>query len=550
MYTSGSTGEMPGRSARPASPRRAACLPPTDALFVPAPFLPPPLAGKPKGVVMRHSHLVAGVGGMAQNVTLRDSREMYVSYLPLAHILALQCEAAMLGCGATLCYTDPRELPRALPRFSPTVFAGVPKVWEMLKAGLEGKLAKGPAPLRIIFEVLLDWKISRLKAGGAHTRLRPLLRRHLQEGVRPVESPVRRLRGRAHVGLPTALLPLRLQQPHRPGLRADGDLRGGVFPIYTRPVSGRPPPSPGSSLAQHAVLCGRRARSSFRHVPFRCRRAGVVGPPVPCVELALQSEPEITDSAGLPYLHTDTTGSGGEAVLGRGEICLRGPCISQGYYQMPDKTKEDYDAEVSRRHNCSAIACCVGRTAALTPRVALSLPSPQGFFHTGDIGQLTADGCVQIVDRKKNLIKLKGGEYVALEAMETAFLASPYGSALMVLANGDLDWPLAVACVGKGLAARGALEEWARGAGVAAEPFDALIADPRARAEVVRSFVAAGREAGLSKLELRLRDVALVDDLWSPGHGMTASMKLDRREVAKIHAKEVQEMYKRNGVRI
>ena len=103
---------------------------------------------------------------MAQNVTLRDSREMYVSYLPLAHILALQCEAAMLGCGATLCYTDPRELPRALPRFSPTVFAGVPKVWEMLKAGLEGKLAKGPAPLRIIFEVLLDWKISRLKAGG------------------------------------------------------------------------------------------------------------------------------------------------------------------------------------------------------------------------------------------------------------------------------------------------------------------------------------------------------------------------------------------------
>lgn len=46
--------------------------------------------GKPKGVVMRHSNLVAGIGGMITNVNLRPGQEQFVSYLPLAHILALQ----------------------------------------------------------------------------------------------------------------------------------------------------------------------------------------------------------------------------------------------------------------------------------------------------------------------------------------------------------------------------------------------------------------------------------------------------------------------------
>jgi long-chain acyl-CoA synthetase len=59
-----------------------------------------------------------------------------------------------------------------------------------------------------------------------------------------------------------------------------------------------------------------------------------------------------------------------------------GPCIAYGYYKLPDKAKEEFDAD--------------------------------GWFHTGYIGQFTADGAIQqIVHRKKNLVKLKGGEYVA-----------------------------------------------------------------------------------------------------------------------------------------
>jgi len=145
-----------------------------DSTFEPKPPKPSDVAvimytsgstGKPKGVVMKHSHVIAGLAGMVTNVTLREREEIYVSYLPLAHILALQVENIIFKLGGTSCYTDPRQLPKDMPRFQPTIMCGVPKVWEMLQMGLEKKLSKGPKPLYIIFQVLLSWKIKMLQLG-------------------------------------------------------------------------------------------------------------------------------------------------------------------------------------------------------------------------------------------------------------------------------------------------------------------------------------------------------------------------------------------------
>jgi long-chain acyl-CoA synthetase len=226
----------------------------------------------------------------------------------------------------------------------------------------------------------------------------------------------------------------------------------------------------------------------------------------------LQSEPDIKDSAGLPYMYTDSVGSKGEAVIGRGEICMRGPCVSHGYYKLPDKTKEEYDEE--------------------------------GWFHTGDIGQFTADGVIQIVDRKKNLVKLKGGEYVALEAMEGAFVTSPFAMAVCVVANGDLDGPLAIV-----LADNEHLQHWAAENKISYESLKELAEKQETRKAVVKSMVGTGKLAGLTALELRVQDCTIITDVeWTPGNGMTATMKIDRRQLFNMHTDELNAMLKRNGV--
>jgi len=434
--------------------------------------------GQPKGVVMKHSHLVAGIAGMATNVDLREGQETFVSYLPLAHILALQIENAMLSVGATLCYTDPRQLPKVMPKFQPTIFAGVPKVWELLQGGLEKKMAQGPTALNIVFSILLSWKMK-------------MLSNHMDTPVSNLFFGIicSKVFGRRRI---------------RFGVTGGGPMSASLQ-LFCRAVFNSP-------IIQGYALTETCVGGCFQATTDQ--RPGIVGPPVPCVEIVLQSEPEFTDSDGFSYLHTDTKGSKGEPVIGRGEICMRGPCISSGYYKLPGKTKEDFDEE--------------------------------GFFHTGDIGQFTADGCIQIVDRKKNLVKLKGGEYVAVEAMETAFATSAYCVTLCVIANGDLDGPLAIVLVNKHT-----LESWAKNAGISFSSVHELSHNKDARQEVVKSFVAAGKEAGLGKLELRIKDCALITDTeWTPGHGMTASMKLDRKQILSIHKEELENMYKRNGVTI
>jgi len=241
-------------------------------------------------------------------------------------------------------------------------------------------------------------------------------------------------------------------------------------------------------------------------------RESVVGPPVPCVEVMLQSEPEILDSAGFPYLHTDTKDSKGSPVIGRGEICFRGPCISSGYYKLPDKTAEEYDKD--------------------------------GWFHSGDIGQFTSDGVIQIVDRKKNLIKLRGGEYVQIESMEVAFGQSPFVSAVCVVANGDLDTPLAIVN-----ADDNCLKKWAAENDTHYDDLQELADKKDTREAVVKSMVKEGKESGLTTLELRIKDCCLVvGNEWGPGNGMTASMKIDRKQILKIHEEELNAMLKRNGV--
>lgn len=127
--------------------------------------------------------------------------------------------------------------------------------------------------------------------------------------------------------------------------------------------------------------------------------SGTCGGPLPGVEVKLADLPE------MGYLSSDKP-------YPRGEVCLRGAIIFKGYYENEEATKDAFDEE--------------------------------GFFKTGDVGQWLDDGCLQIIDRAKNLFKLSQGEYVSPETLEQEYSKAKLVLQIFVYGNSLHDHLVAV----------------------------------------------------------------------------------------------------------
>ena len=88
-----------------------------------------------------------------------------------------------------------------------------------------------------------------------------------------------------------------------------------------------------------------------------------------------------------------------------GEIIVKGPSIMKGYYNKPELTKKVIDEE--------------------------------GYFHTGDIGELVDGKYLKITDRKKEIFKTSGGKYIAPQVMENKFKESRFIEQVMVIGEGE-----------------------------------------------------------------------------------------------------------------
>lgn len=149
----------------------------------------------------------------------------------------------------------------------------------------------------------------------------------------------------------------------------------------------------GYGLTETAAACAMTINNG--HVVYY-----TVGTPMCGQEIRLQSVPEMN------YTTEDTP-------YPRGEILVRGPSMFTGYYKNPELTKE--------------------------------VVEPDGWFHTGDIGQINPDGSLSIIDRKKSLLKLSQGEYVATEAVEAVFSECNWVSQIFIYGNSFENCLVAVA---------------------------------------------------------------------------------------------------------
>jgi long-chain acyl-CoA synthetase len=88
-----------------------------------------------------------------------------------------------------------------------------------------------------------------------------------------------------------------------------------------------------------------------------------------------------------------------------GEIIVKGPSVMMGYYNLPDESKAVFDEN--------------------------------GYFHTGDIGELVNGQYLKITDRKKEIFKTSGGKYIAPQVMENKFKESRFIEQIMVIGEGE-----------------------------------------------------------------------------------------------------------------
>jgi len=190
----------------------------------------------------------------------------------------------------------------------------------------------------------------------------------------------------------------------------------------------------------------------------------------------------------------------------QGEIWIRGPAISLGYFNNPEET-----------------------TAAFE----------DGWFKTGDIGEWDTVGHLKIIDRKKNLVKSLAGEYIALEKLEAIYRSDSTVVNIMVYADANQNKPVAVVVPNETV-----VVEIAKKNGINdGEHLSQLIHNRQLSNIILERLLTTGRNGGLVGIEL-LQSIILTDYEWTPQSGLvTSAMKLNRREIVKKHRVEIDAAY-------
>lgn len=221
-------------------------------------------------------------------------------------------------------------------------------------------------------------------------------------------------------------------------------------------------------------------------------KTGHVGPPSPACEIKLEDIPE------MGYTNADRP-------FPRGEICVRGPIIFQGYYKDEVNTREALDDD--------------------------------GWLHTGDVGMWIEGGRLKIIDRKKNIFKLAQGEYVAPEKIENVYARSPFVQQSFVYGNSLRAHLVAVAIPDPEY-----LLPWARERGLPKDPAE-LCRNPQVVAAVLKSMLEEGRAAGLKGFE-QVAAIHLHPEPFSVENGMmTPTFKLKRPQAQTFFQAAIDEMY-------
>lgn len=307
--------------------------------------------GDSKGVMLTYGQFDAAFKANDKCVPLTEN-DRVIDFLPLTHIFERGWAFLALTEGAQLIVnTNPHEIQQAMRETHPTSMSSVPRFWEKVYAGVQEKIDKASPFQRKLF-------LKAQKIGRKYNI------EYLSHGKRPP-------------------LALRLEYDF---------MNRTVFSLIRKELGLEHPnifPTAGATVSPEV--------EEFVHTIGICMIVGY--------GLTESLATVSCDHKGEPY----TIGSVGRPIEGlkvkisdEGEILLKGPTITKGYYNRPALNEQAFDAD--------------------------------GFFHTGDSGYLK-NGELFLKERIKDLFKTSNGKYIAPQALEAKLLVDKFIDQIAVIAD-------------------------------------------------------------------------------------------------------------------
>ena len=393
--------------------------------------------GEPKGVMLSHHNIISNVIDCGERYAFSD-HDIPLSVLPLSHIFERSAMYLYFFNGMSVHYAESVEkVPDNLREVRPTIFIGVPRIFEKVYAKAKLKAAQSGG----LTEKIFDWAIEVAKAVA--------LKNEKRESI-PLGLKLKH-------ALADRLVYSKLRDFFGGRLRycvtGGAALPDEIFLIFT---------GAGISIMQgYGLTETSPVITSNNPIDMKL---GTVGKPIRNTKVRIASD---------------------------GEIEASGPGVMLGYYNKEQATRDTF--------------------------------TDDGWFRTGDIGEIDDDGFLKITDRKKELFKTSGGKYIAPSPIEQMIRSSRFVNQVVLIGN---ERKFASALIVPNFEM---LDSYAKHKGLKQMSPEEYCSDPKIVDLFERQVAAATN--GLAKYETVKKIALLENELSVDGGELTPTMKMKRRVI-------------------